>query len=36
MKTCILIITLAVSGCAQFPVCPEIKLAMCPAQAAQR
>lgn len=31
MKTCILIVALALAGCASFPVCPEIKLAMCPA-----
>jgi hypothetical protein len=27
-----LIILAMLTGCAQFPVCPEIKLAICPAQ----
>lgn len=26
-----LVILMLLSGCASFPVCPEIKLAMCPA-----
>jgi hypothetical protein len=30
-----LIILAMLTGCAQFPVCPEIKLAMCPAQVAK-
>lgn len=33
MKYAILAVML--TGCAQFPVCPEIKLAMCPAQVAK-
>ena len=33
MKFCILIAALVMSGCAGLPVCPEIKLAMCPAEA---
>lgn len=28
-----LIVLFMLPGCAQFPVCPEIKLAMCPSQA---
>ena len=33
MKLCILITSLVMSGCAGLPVCPEIKLAMCPSEA---
>ena len=33
VKFCILIASLVMSGCAGLPVCPEIKLAMCPAEA---
>lgn len=33
MKAIIIIaLAVAAAGCAQFPICPEIKLAMCPAQ----
>lgn len=33
MKTAIILSALAVlSGCAQLPICPEIKFAVCPAQ----
>lgn len=35
MKTAALLIILALTACAQFPICPEIKLAMCPAQVAK-
>lgn len=30
IKALILISLAMLAGCAQFPVCPEIKLAMCP------
>lgn len=33
IKTLTLIFLAMLSGCAGMPICPEIKLAMCPAQA---
>ena len=36
MKKLILMMAILLPGCAQFPICPEIKLAMCPAQAVQK
>jgi len=34
MKASILIVSLAVSGCAQLPVCPQVTISICPVQAA--